>query len=131
MKKALNKFTVVFILLTLFCQALIWFVYEPVTGIKPHVLLQISPSFLLILNLLVHYYLLRTVQNAPKKFVTTFMGLTSAKMMISLIFAAIMAFTTRPDFKEPVIVFVVFYLFFMGLEVVFIIQDLARMNDKS
>jgi hypothetical protein len=131
MKKALNKFSIVFILLTLVCQGLIWFVYEPVTGLRPSVLFQTSPSFLLILNLLVHYYLLRTVKNAPKKFVTAFMGLTSAKMMISLIFAAIMAFTTRPDFKEPVVAFALFYLLFMGLEVVFIIQDIARLNDKS
>jgi L-asparagine transporter-like permease len=131
MKSKINQFALALGTLALVGQLLILYVYEPVTGLKPTVLVQLFPSYFLIINLIVHYYLLRSAEHSPKKFVRVFMGMTSAKMMISLIFTLVIGLASRPDFKAPVITFVVFYLLFMVLEVVFIVKDLNKLKNKS
>lgn len=128
MKKYL--FAISLTLLAVICQALILFVYEPVIGKEPNLLVQLFPAYFLIINLLMHNILVNTAKNAPKKFVNRFMGLTTGKMMISLIFVLIVGLASRPDFKAPSITFVVFYLLFMVLEVLFIVRDLKELKNN-
>lgn len=131
MKSKTSRFALVMAFAAIAAQLLILYVYEPVTNLKPSVLVQIIPAYFLIINLVVHFYLMRAAEHSPKKFVRVFMGLTSAKMMISLIFTLIIGLASRPDFKEPVITFVVFYLVFMVIEVFFIVKDLNHLKNKS
>lgn len=131
MKTKINQFALALATLAIIGQLLILYAYEPITGLKPSILVQIFPAYFLIINLIVHYYLLRSAEHSPKKFVRVFMGMTSAKMMISLIFTLVVGLASRPDFKAPVITFVVFYLLFMVLEVIFIVKDLNKLKNKS
>lgn len=131
MKAKINQFALALGTLAIIGQLLILYAYEPITGLKPSILVQIFPAYFLIINLIVHYYLLRSAEHSPKKFVRVFMGMTSAKMMISLIFTLVVGLASRPDFKAPVITFVVFYLLFMVLEVIFIVKDLNKLKNKS
>lgn len=128
MKKYL--FAISLTLLAITCQALIVFVYQPVIGKEPSMLVQFFPAYFLIINLLMHNILVNTAKNQPKKFVNRFMGLTTGKMMISLIFVLIVGLASRPDFKAPAITFVVFYLLFMVLEVLFIVRDLKELKNN-
>jgi len=130
MKSKINRFALALATLSIIGQLLILYAYEPITSLKPTVLVQLFPSYFLIINLIVHYYVLKAAEHSPKKFVRVFMGFTSAKMMISLIFTLIIGLVSRPDFKEPVITFVVFYLLFMVLEVIFIVKDLNDLKNK-
>jgi hypothetical protein len=131
MKSKINRFALALAALSIVGQLLIIYVYEPVTSLKPSILVQLFPAYFLLINLIVHYYVLKAAEHSPKKFVRVFMGFTSAKMMISLIFTLIIGLVSRPNFKEPVITFVVFYLLFMVLEVIFIVKDLNDLKNKS
>ena len=131
MKSKINRFALALATLSIIGQLLILYAYEPITSLKPNVLVQLFPAYFLIINLIIHYYVLKAAEHSPKKFVRVFMGLTSAKMMISLIFTLIIGLASRPDFKEPVITFVVFYLLFMVLEVIFIVKDLNDLKNKN
>ncbi len=124
------SFAISLTLLAISCQVLILFVYQPVIGKAPNLFVQLFPAYFLIINLLMHNILVNTAKNQPKKFVSRFMGLTTGKMMISLIFVLIVGLASRPDFKAPAITFVVFYLLFMVLEVLFIVRDLKQLKNN-
>jgi hypothetical protein len=131
MKKKINQFALALLFLAIATQILIYFLYQPVTGTEPLVLVHFFPTYFLIINILVHYFLLKSAEKSPNKFVNAFMALTTAKMMISLIFILLIVVLTKPDFKAPAITFAVLYLLFMVLEVILILKDLNQLKNKS
>lgn len=131
MKSKANRFALILAFAAIIAQILILFVYEPVTGKIPGIWVQITPAYFLLINLIVHFYLIRAAEKSAQAFVRTFMALTTVKMMISLIFLVIMALANKPDFKAPVLTFGVLYLLFMVLEVMFVIKDLKRLKNNG
>lgn len=53
--------------------------------------------FFLFLYSLIHYYLVKVGETAPKKFVNTFMALTGLKMMILVAFLAAVVYTRKEE----------------------------------
>ena len=130
-KKSINRFALGLASLAIVFQLLIIYTYKEITSLEPVILVQILPTYFLLINLIMHYFLLKSAQESSSKFVRTFMLSTTAKMMISLIFIVIIGFVTKPDFKAPILTFVSLYLVFMVVEVIFIVKDLKQLSNKN
>lgn len=130
MKSKINRFAFILAIAAIICQLLIAFVYEPLSGFSPTLLVQLFPAYFLLINVIIHSFLLKASEKSPNKFVNTFMLLTSAKMMISLMIIVIIVFTNKPNFLAPALTFAFLYLLFTILEVVLIIQDLNKLKNK-
>ena len=130
MKSKINRFALMLAIMAIICQLMIHFMYETISGFKPSLLVQLYPSYFLLLNIIIHTYLIRASEKSPNKFVNTFMLLTSAKMMLSLMIIVIIVFTNKPDFLAPALTFAFLYLLFTILEVALLIKDLNNLKNK-
>ena len=131
MKKSINRFALTLACLAIVCQLVIIYLYKKISGQEPILLVQLLPTYFLLINLILHYFLLKSAQESPAKFIRTFMLFTSLKMMISLIFILIIVLVTKPYGKAPALTFAGFYLVFMVVEVIFILKDLKELNNKN
>ena len=130
MKSKINRFALILAVAAIICQLLIAFAFETLAGFKPTLLVQLFPAYFLLINVIIHSFLLKASEKSPNKFVITFMVLTSMKMMISLMIIVIIVFTNKPNFLAPALTFAFLYLLFTILEVVLIIQDLNKLKNN-
>ena len=130
MKSKINHFALVLAIVAIICQLLIALFFETLVGFKPTLLVQLFPAYFLLINVIIHSFLLKASEKSPNKFVNTFILLTSAKMMISLIIIVVIVFTNKPNFLAPALTFAFLYLLFTILEVILIVQDLNNLKNK-
>jgi len=74
------------------------------------------PTFFFAIGIAFIAILDKTLALSPRKTVNLYMLLRFSKVMVSLIFAAIYFFAVRIQLKEFGLVFISFYLLYLGLE---------------
>jgi hypothetical protein len=78
-------------------------------------------ALFLSITLTVHYVLLRITLLSPRKFVTYFMLVTFAKLVVYFMAVLIYLFTKPPGIIPFVVTFLIFYLIYTVFEVVYIL----------
>lgn len=122
----MRNFVIFAFLLTGLSELGIYIVFNNLMGSGVHPVAYFFPLFLFGIFVVVHWQLSLALKKDPKRFVTTFMGATGAKLLISMFMILILSVVIGDAFKPAAIAFVAIYFPFMALEVVFILKALKN-----
>lgn len=124
MFESLRKFIFILLLLTLFITAIgyAFFLFIIPRYYFPY--FPAIPVFLLLVTLLVHYYLVRTSEQDPRKFTARYLGAMGLKMFIYLAFLMVFLFLDTAHAVPFLVSFLVTYATFTLYEVIAILNFL-------
>lgn len=67
----------------------------------------------------------------PQKLVTYFMGATTLKLLLSLLFLAVYAFTHKETAKVFIVLFFIYYMLYTAFEVAALILQVKKKENTS
>jgi hypothetical protein len=122
----MKVFRIKLLLFTTACAGLLyaWNLYTP-QGLHDVVSWPILLFFALS-TLIVHYYMLRSAEAEPKKFVGKFMAVTALKLFAFLAFLITLLLLNRDHARVSAVYFLVMYLLFSTFEVASLYSRLRK-----
>lgn len=125
----MNAFRSFFLILTGIMLAVLAADYAIFTfGLKqqPSLWIYLSLAYLYVINLVVHYILLKSADKRPAQFVNNFMATMSLKMFLGLGFIVVMIYLDRENKAPNAIHFLAVYMGLLAFEIVRILKDLRK-----
>jgi cobalamin biosynthesis protein CobD/CbiB len=122
----MKVFSIKLLLFSILCAGLLyaWNLYTP-EGLHDAVSWPILLFFALS-TLIVHYYMLRSADGEPKKFVGKFMAVTALKLLAFVAFLIAVLLLNRDHARIAAVYFLVMYLLFSVFEVASLYSKLRK-----
>lgn len=118
MSKSISKFIWLALSLGIFCAALAGLAsYFSFVNLPP-IALFLPITFFVVLSVLLHFYLLKSTEGRPQRFVTAFMGVQAIKMFVHLMTMTIVGFLMPNIAVHFILVYAFYYLAFTLVETI-------------
>jgi hypothetical protein len=122
----MKKFTLALFATALVCEGLIYLIFNTFLQQKAHPATYFFPVFFFALYFFVHRFLVSVAKGDAKRSVNMFMAATAAKMLLSMMIVIILVFSIKDAYRPVILTFVAVYLFFMGIELPFILKEMKK-----
>jgi len=118
MSKSISKFIWLALSLGIFCAALAGLAsYFSFVNLPPFALF-LPIAFFVVLSVLLHFYLLKSTDGRPQRFVTAFMGVQAIKMFVHLMTMTVVGFLMPSIAVHFILIYAFYYLAFTLVETI-------------
>jgi hypothetical protein len=126
MPAGFSRYIITALLLSLICAALSgWAASAGFLNLSPA--FRYSPLlFFFLLSVSLHYYLIRSTEGRPQKFVTAFMGVQALKMFVHLMAMVIAGILFPKIAVHFILVYAVYYLAFTVVETISLMRLFSK-----
>ena len=118
MSKSISKFFWLALSLGVLCAVLAGLAsYFSIVHLTPSAL-YLPIAFFVVLSVLLHFYLLKSTDGRPQRFVTAFMGVQAIKMFVHLMTMTVVGFLMPNIAVHFILVYAFYYLAFTLVEII-------------